>query len=430
MAQALIQPAVANVQAAGTAPLVDPAMIREARRRLLRDDIPELEYANSFYAPSGRWPARGWILVPRSNYVPGASPLKTGQLNIYATNLELQIDDFVSGTLTFKNLAIVQARCVTTGIAADPDSIYLMELTDARGVLSNPWAQWPTTSQYNVRAPAYPGQFYSLTTNAGTPWTWSTMVGDLWGQMPLLGPYPGLGGSPPTDTPENFSFPGMSAWEALFRILDLLGATVTYNPTLANPYGISAIGAADAVLSALLLKYQQPSPQFPSGKLQEDLQWIDGGSGRVPGSLTVLFHKRYEYYGTEETVRMDGLQAQTDEMFPVTVAAPAPFNASAGEDFIWDTFTVRVDIDGNPLAADVTQANALAVFIAQDYFNRIFRGTLGYLKQVYAGALPFYAGSVLDGVCWRQQRKERQSWQTEVIRGPQPPWPVVDRKWT
>ena len=412
MAQALIQPAVPNVQVAVTAPLVDPAAIREERRRYLRDDIPELDHANAFYCPTGRWACRGWILVQQANYA---------KINIYATDLQLQIDDFISGTLTLKNLAIVQARCVSTGIASDPTAIYLVELTDAQGVLSNPWAQWLTTSMYNVLAPAYPGQYYDLSTNAGTPWTWSTMVGDLWGQMPLLGAYPGLP-SAPSGTPENFNFVGVPCWDALNRVLDLVGMTITCDLTKASPYSIVSVGAADAVFAALQVKY--------AGRIQDDLAYIDGGSGRIPGSVTVLFHRINEYYGTEETVRMDGLQWQTGSFFSVNVVGPAPYNASAGEGFLWDSFAVRFDINGNPLAADVVTATAIANERVTQYYAREFRGTQGYRKQVYAGALPFYAGSMVDGVCWRQTRKQRQGWVTEIVTGPQPPFPQVDRRWT
>jgi hypothetical protein len=48
-----------------TFPLVDPRIVRDSRMRFRRDEIPELAYANSFFCPSGRWPARGWILVRR-----------------------------------------------------------------------------------------------------------------------------------------------------------------------------------------------------------------------------------------------------------------------------------------------------------------------------------------------------------------------------
>ncbi len=47
------------------------------------------------------------------------------QINLFATNLQLQIDDFLPLTppITFQNLAIVQARCVSRGIASDPNAI-------------------------------------------------------------------------------------------------------------------------------------------------------------------------------------------------------------------------------------------------------------------------------------------------------------------
>jgi hypothetical protein len=398
-------------------PLYDPTLVRGHRDRFNRPLIPELRLANCLYMPANRWPARGWILLNRNDYnqIP----------NLYAENFQLNIDDFINlqvnaagspNGLLFQNLAIVNARCVSRGRTADTAAVYLVELTDARGVLYNRYFAAATSSQYNVLAPAYPGQYYTGSLDGGIPWTWDGMVGDLWEQMPELGPYPGLP-TAPAGTPTGFSFPGVSAWLALCRILDLIGLQVSCDLTdpLA-PYGIVQVGVNDA---SFVLNMQD----FV-GSLEENLEYIDAGSGRVPGTVTVYFHRINQYYGTEETVRADALQWQGAPFFTVPIPAGAPFTNAQGNHHLWDDFPVRFDANGFPLAADVTMAQTIAQERSDQYYDRIARGTSGYLRHTYAGALPFVTGPLCDGVCW-YQREGNLAWRTEVVRGPGPPWPEV-----
>lgn len=394
------------------AELYDPRLPKAHRVRFRRDLIPLLSRANALYVPSGRWPARGYILLRRADYE---------QLNPYSTSLALQIDDFIHPALTFRGLTVVQAQCVTAGVRGAADAIYLVEITDKRGTLCNQWFCSSTTSQFNAISPSYPGEYYSLTLNSTFPWTWSEMVGNLWTQMPILGSYPGLP-STPLGTPTNWIFPGCSCWEALNRILDHLGMQVTVDLALSSPYGIAETGGIDVT-------FTQQEGQYLD-LIEDDQEYIDAGSGRVPREVVVYFHRRNEHYGTEETIRRDSLQWQSTPLYSVTVPASgafASFASAAGAAYIWDDFTVRYDIDNNPLAVDVSTANAIAVERVQQFYTRIYHGTLGYLHRIYTGVLPFTAGSQLDGVAWRQDFRDqsRLGWRTEIIRGPEPPWQEV-----
>ncbi len=391
-------------------PLYDSRLVREDRRRFNRDLPPELFRANCLYVPGGKWPARGWILLRRGDY---------DNLTSKYSRFALQIDDFKNGPVTFQNLVIVQARCMTRGTEANRDAIYLVEITDQRGVLWNRWFSFPTTSQYNVRSPAYPEQYYLPSLDAGVVWTWQTMIRDLWNQMgTFLGAFPGMPLTP-VGGPENFLFPGESCWLALNRVLDLLGCSVSADLTQTAPYTIDQEGAADPVFAAATARYE--------GLKEDDYEWIDTGSGRVPGTVIVYFHRRNQYYGTEETVRRDTLQWSSTPLYPVPLAAPATFLGATGTAFLWDDFTVRYDVDNTPLAADVVTANLIAAERVTQLFRQIFDGTAGNMKRVYAGALPFAAGSLVDGVCWKEDYREgRLAWRTEVIRNSdQPPWPEV-----
>lgn len=389
------------------APLFDPRMATNLRDHYRRPAIDVLARANSLCMPAGRPSARAWCLVRRVDYQ---------EIDPYSTDLVLAIQDYEgsAGGLLLRGLTVVQARCVTTGRVDDDDSLYLVELTDARGILKNEWFTFPTTSQYNVVAPAYPGEYYELSTDGGVAWTWETMIEDLWDQMgTFLGPFPGLP-SVPEGTPENWVFPGRGAWDALCDILDHIGMQVACDLTLENPYTIAEIGGDDAAFDALTLQYL--------GRLEDDLSWLDVGSGRFPMEVVVYFHRRNEFYGTEETIRMDDLQWQSTPLYSVTVPAPAQFADAVGTHFLWDDFTVRYDEDNSPLGADTATAATIAAERVQQYYNAIYRGTVGYMNRVYAGTLPFVASGKVDMVAWKADPAFRLGWRTEVLRGATPSW--------
>ena len=400
-------------------PLYDPRGTVAERARFRREAVSELARVNSFYCPSGRWPFRGWVLLARADY---------DCLDRYSTALQLEVGDprRSDNVGTLKNLCVVQARCVTRGLAADVAALYLVELTDARGILHNKWFQFPTTTSYNVRAPAYPSTFYPATMNGGTTWTWATMVQDMWERMPLLGAWPGFpAGASPLGTPEGFWFSGVPAWPALCDVLDHLGLTVACDLTAAAPYTIVQPGAADATFAAAQTRYG--SITSPNYCLEDDLEWIDVGAARVPATIKVLFRRRNAVYGTEETVRYDSPQWSTSAVYEVSASAPAAFASAVGTHYLWSDFTVRYDQDGAILAEDAAAAAAIAAEQVTEHFTVTYAQTLGYMTQTYAGALPFATGARVDGVSWYQDYRggDRAGWRTQIVRGASPPWPGV-----
>lgn len=404
-------------------PLVDARCVREHRRRFRRDLFPELKYANSYYNVAGRWSDVGWLLLDRNSY---------NQLDPYSKTLQLVIGDFVNTPVTVSNLSIVTVKCVTYGLASDVNAIYLLQVTNNLGILRNQWFQYPVDVQYNVRAPAYSSvneNYYSgsLTgTNSTDAWTWTGMVQDLWNKSGgLLGTYPGLPYTPDT-TPEGFSFVGVPLLDALSNITDYLGMNIAGNyPN----FSIVVPGAADTAYSALLTKYAATtSPNFC---LQDSMAYSDIGSGRVPGQMVVYFPRRNQVYGSEEVDRYDSPQWQNTPAFTVTLSAPATFASAVGVGHLWSSFTVRYDQEGNPILEDVLKAQVLATDLVRNYFNIIHRGLAGQMRDVYAGALPFTTGSMVDGVRWYNTGYSSSGtledrycgWQTEVIRGQL--WPEV-----
>ncbi len=386
-------------------PLVDVRCIKEHRERFRRDLFPELERANSYYSMTGSWPDVGWLLLDRASY---------NRLSPYTTTNQLVMCDFLNPPVVISNLSVIQARCVTRGLPTDPAAIYLVQVTNNQGVLYNPWFQFPVNVQYNVRAPGYDSSYYSGSTNGGTAWTWTGMVQDLWTKSSLMGAYPGLPITP-SGAPEGFVFTGVPHYEALSKVMDYLGLAIAGN--FPN-FRIVVLGADDAAYNVLVTKYDR--------YLEDSMEYLDAGSGRVPSQVVVFFHRRNQVYGTEETVRYDSPQWQNAPAYSVTVAAPARFSSAAGIGYIWADYTVRYDQEGVPVAADVTTANTIATERAAQYFNTIYRGdgiAQGFSRNLYAGALPFETGSMVDGVRWFNTGKLGTrddpycGWRTEVIRG-------------
>lgn len=392
-------------------PLYDPRSVRSDRIRFRREFVDLLSKANSLCIPTGRDCTKGYILLSRRDY---------NQLSLYNTDFELHIGDTTNpnniGIL--KNLSIVQAQCVTTGLSNSLDALYLVELTDGRGILSNKWFQAPTSRiSYNIRAPAYPETFYpnsiNTTVTPNTTWTWSTMIESLWSQCSQLGTWPGLpSGVNPQGTPEGFWCIGVPVFDMLCNILDYLGLTIACDLTLDNPFTIVSVGSEDSNFTTLESRYRT--------NLEDDQEWIDVGAGRVPQTIVVFFKRRNSIYGTEETVRYDSLQWEMTPAYSITINAPSTFSSAVGIHHIWSDFTIRYDMDNNPISADVVQANLIAQERVTQYFDRIYSRTSGYMSRVYAGALPFNTGSQVDSVCWYQtNNKENRylGWRTRIIRG-------------
>ena len=400
-------------------PIYDPREVMGNRRRFRRGTVALLDRCNNFYCPAGCFPSRGWVLMARSDYTRLDPYSKTLQLDIGDTNAQGNVQPLTG-------LSIVQAQCVTRGLATDPNALYLVEITDARGILSNRWFQFPTTktSVYNIRAPGYPtsdrgGTFYSESMNGATTWTWSTMLENLWNQMgTFLGTWPGLP-DVPDGTPEGYWLGGVPAWGALCDVLDHLGMMVAVDHQSSTPYTIVRDGAEDSTFTTLQTSYR------PS--LQDDLEWIDVGAGRVPLTVRVFFKRHGGVYGTEETTpyRSDNMAMQWSipPAYSVDVTTTdlglTAFAGAVGTHSIWSNYKVRYDQNNAIIAHDAAYALTLARQQALHYYGRI--DPAQYLSQTYAGARPFVTGSRVDGVRW-YHGEGRQAWKTQIVHGPQPPW--------
>jgi hypothetical protein len=400
----------------GGLPLYDSWVEILNRKRLRRTmDVTELDKANSLFVPSGPGPARGWIVLVRSDYN-----------TLTLTNpYNLTISDSQQNTITFQNLYIVNARCITRGLASDPKAVYLVEITDKTGLLNNQYFTQSINVAYNIRSPAYPEQYYSGTLNGVSPWTWDGMVQDIWSKL-SLGTYPHLPVSVYTTiNPEGWSFTGTSGFDALNKILEHLGCVLTRDLTkpAATQLGIVHLGDTDATQTALFTTY--------AGQLEDDEDWLDTGQVRLPGTIQVIMHRRNQYYGTEETVRKDAFQWSTTPTYTLPIATGV--TGATGFDTLWTDFSPR--FDENNAIIDAATASLVATNRAADRLAILSRGNNGYLRQRYIGTLPFVTGVLIDGVSWqhipladKKGKLTRRGWITEVIRTPMAPWPEVTEK--
>lgn len=401
-------------------PILDLDAVIAMRRKGGGDDdgCLNLENANSFTQHAGRTPSHGWILLSRTSYL---------ALNRYAAQT-LVITDGGGATITLKNIYVVGARSPWRGRPADPLSPFLVELTDARGLLKSKIGSTPIYNQYNVLAPAYAGAALTYASyyrqsipGATTVWTWDTMLQNLWANAGLLGTWPGLPGTyAPVGTPEGWVFNGTPVWDAICDVLEHLGMAVTCDLTLAtNPFSVVHVGDADTNFAAQLTASAKV--------LMEDEDPVSLAAGAVPGHVTVYFHRRNQYAGTESTMTRKNIGGpeseqwfnQTEYTLNVSTGYASPQSWE-----LWDDFTVRFDESSTALAADTTTAATIAAARVADYVSFITRGGNGDMRQVYAGLRAFKTGSLVDAVCYRHH--DRRDWVTEIVRDPNGTWAEME----
>ena len=184
---------------------LSPLVISEylTSRRL---PVTFLGKANSFLS-SVLGPGIGWILLRRSEIDAIDWTATSHSLIFEASRLSVEVSD----------LHIYDAVAVSGTQSSQSLDCYLVELRDKREL-----CKWTTlNTSYNVRTPdwADTAGYYEATLDGGTPWTWSSMIEDIWGNIS------GLGGALtttlmeiPVIDPENFVFPGVSALEAIEHI--------------------------------------------------------------------------------------------------------------------------------------------------------------------------------------------------------------------
>lgn len=189
----------------------DPLKLAQEIRRLESQGIVTgmdpnrfLGKANSFILPRGFEAGRGWAIVTGDR----ASTLNQ---DVATHTLRFKGD----GDITFRKLTVVGCEALTGTDVYSDTSLYLVELADLRH-----FGQYTSINKaYNVLVPDE-SDVYDATQNSGSDWTYTTMVQDIWTFMP--GAFGSLNVSDVSfsGTPRNYVFRGVTAWDALKKVLD------------------------------------------------------------------------------------------------------------------------------------------------------------------------------------------------------------------
>lgn len=349
---------------------------------------------NCFLNPLGPLPARGWFCLTRDS---------VNQLDLNGTHTVVITDDLGVSVPLYNLLIATEPLSLTPGTIGDPNAVFLVEVADMRHMLSAPTLGVTIDDQYNVLAPGFfctgatpsASQFYADSLQSGTTvWTWQHLVTDIWSQLTPLGTNSTLPFTP-DGTPYGWKFPGVSAWEALNRVLMRLGCAVRFDPTVtSNQYSIVRVGADDATtLRAITAAERRLTKIF-------DREYLPIARGRIAGTVNVAFHTVYENYGTEQTTpRTAGDQWSTNA---VQLSAQTSDYTGADPDTattVWDDLPAMVDGDGS-----VTNAAAIASRAAERLADYLRTRTVARLDKIFSRILPGVVapGSQIKGVCWRQ----------------------------
>lgn len=365
--------------------------------------------ANSFRCPLGPAPGKGWFLLPRVSL---QTILGGESFASYFTHTVR----FYAGAAIVALAPMIPIRATGVSILKgrdEPEAAWLLEVADRRALLNLS----AINKQYNVRRPdgITSRLFYTATLNNNDPWTWVTMLTDIWGQLPsqVAGTFPGLPVTP-HGTPENWRFMGISAWQALSLVLEHLSMAVAYNP-IADTFSIVQQGP-DNTTHATLLSTNDLSRTWDGAQLDYDRT-------KFPEKVRIYFKKADWNYASsgDSTLPATTDDWQVDPLYSidkdtgVLAAIPGTFVA------IHDDLVAYYDQNG--ALVNSSELEARATERKDDFLRR--RGNdhrssevLGFttdsgIHRTYSGLLDFVPSSQIYGVAWRHYG---DGVKTEVIR--------------
>lgn len=396
-----------------------------AARALAQRGYPipqEFARANSFLCPRGRQPGRGWLVMRR----------KDAEALDKAVTHTLTFRDG-DRTLELKGLVYVTSRCLTVGaVNRDPDGAHLAEVADERWLAANPLYQHGLTKSYNVVAPDYRAatdadRWITTTINGAAPWTWRTLLADLWGRLPaaaVAAPCPDLALVPDLGepyVPHNWRFVGEPVWDALNDVLEHLSLALALDPTkalnAAGRFRVVDPGSADGALDALHKK------AAAGGWMLYDNAAVDNPEARLPAWVRVEFPAPPRHHGGERATGDDGGQWPASPAYANRYANPYANGQAGVVHTLWSDFEVHTLANGTRLDGDTygctLKADVWGQWLSDGWFRTLHAGGVPLLQRIYLGAWPFLPGSMLSGVAWRQgDWKGQPSLLTEVVRGP------------
>lgn len=340
------------------------------------------ELANSYRNPRGPEPGRAYCLM------------LWGYLRQFTVDTSFTLEFSYGETASVGGLRMLRADRLLPGGSADDNALYLVELEDVRGL----WKRFTSLNrQYNVRKPVatYTSttatEFYDATLNAGSLWTWQTMLNDMWQFLPGGGTMPTLPGTP-DPSPQNWRFIGVSAWDAFHAILNKLNWTTIYNPLTAAWTIIDLGTATQSGLSAIEQQYRYDLL---------DTESYESVGLRVPRTIRVFFHA----YQLNNGEQWQEIPATTrDVLTGVTGAASGTILP------IWDDLPALYSVSGS-----LSNAAALTTRAAERTAHLALQLQQARGRRVYSGiAKNFLPGTEIREVTWKSCGRGPM---TEVVKG-------------
>ena len=335
--------------------------------------------ANSFHCPRGKVAGRAYVLLPRKEVLGRRENAGDTGLDFTAT----YAIEFTHGstTLTISELYVIGAReLYADGQDTSDQTPMLLELADKRDLMGmsscNVW--------YNSLCPGAPADadaagdfstdtdlYYAESLNGGAFWTWQTMCGDLWGDLPS-GLSPGV--SPtlpyaPDDYPRNLRFVGISPWDAYHEVLAKLGCVLLYNP-LTGAFTIVRTNAAQNVASITT---------------DTDLLAHHGSHKGVvdyPATIRVFFPRRMEHQGSEKEIQRVAGNWIDNETYSKDIASGLTGAVTGTVHSIIDDMPAVYKFDATAL--NTTACDTRAAEVAANYKNQLLYD-LGEYRSLFRG---------------------------------------------
>ncbi len=400
----------------GNRPCMQSVAAAQAVQQLGKPFPPELSKCNTWFNPLGCEPGRGWVILQRRDL----DSLDLNAIHDWIWEYQDQ-ENTPRRPLQRRELhGLVVSReplnLTPSNVANDKDSIFLVELADARWRVQNVYFSQAITRYYNVRAGAWQGatgatEFMTGSLNGGTTiWTWQTMFSDAWSIMAAqLGTAPTLPFTP-DGNPEGFIFLG-TAWDAVTQILARIGCAVRADHSKAQglQFTVVRVGVPDPTSDQVIALAEADHAKI------HDAEWIPVSRGRIPGIVQVSFHRKEKYPGIEETTPRDATQWLTQSVYSVSVPGTDPKCETGVTHQIWDDLPAIYDTAGLTNSAAL---NTRAAERAADFY-RLLESTGGTrLTKRYTGLLALTPGSTIKGVAYREDPIHEAGVFTEVIRHP------------
>lgn len=416
-------------------PCIDPVLALDGLASLT-GDVPEraeaarrIQLATSYRCPLGEEPGIAYCLLTRKQIDGLHAPAATYPVRNLRYHT-LSVDAGLPTKLIFKNLVYVDHKRVIHGKADDLNSLCLARFADPRWLLKNPAFAVTCNKRYNVPAMAWgPGHYHDDSTDAdGDPWTWETMLEDLWdlmgedlgtGSASILGAWPDLPTEPdtlidyePDGIPENWNFVGVSAYAALNMVLRRINCQLRYDPTKLLTQGaftIVKVGNPDLTFTTAIRRLEV-THEIEDDEPKESL------FAQAPYGVRVFFHVQPQYHGTQQTVTKDQFQwAGGQQVHSVDI--DGPYTDYVPADIyhpIWDDMLAVRDFEG-----EITNEDALEDR-AQERSDQFYEQLIGdggaMMYRSYSGPQLLLPGSLCKGVAWLQD--DDGGWVTQTVNHP------------